>query len=46
MEPYGQFPEKQQKYVEVWADIRRNDLDILWKLMQAEDAYFKIKGLD
>ena len=42
----GQFPEKQRKYVEVWADIRRGDLVTLWKLMQREDAYFKIKGLD
>ena len=42
----GQFPDKQKKYIEVWADLRRHDLMVLWKLMQAEDAYFKIKGLD
>ena len=42
----GQFPEMQKKYVWVWADIHRHDLMVLWKLMQTEDAYFKIKGLD
>ena len=42
----GEFPEKQQLYIKVWADIRRHDLMVLRKLMQREDAYFKIKGLD
>ena len=42
----GEFPSKQQKYVEVWADIRRQDLRVLWELMRREDAYFKIRGLE
>jgi len=42
----GQFPERQKKYIEVWADLRRHDLMVLRKLMQTEDAYFKIRGLD
>jgi len=42
----GQFPVKQQLYVKVWADLRRHDLMVLRKLMETEDAYFKIKGLD
>ena len=42
----GQFPEKQQKYIEVWADLRRTELTVLQKLMHTEDAYFKIRGLD
>jgi len=42
----GKFPEKQQKYVAVWADIRHTDLTVLWKIMQTEDAYFTIRGLD
>jgi len=42
----GEFPEKQQKYVAVWADIRQVELHTLWKIMRTEDAYFNIRGLD
>ena len=42
----GKFPPKQKEYVAVWADIHRNDLAVLWELMQTEEEYFKIKGLD
>ena len=42
----GEFPDKQQKYVAVWADIRRVDLHTLWKIMRTQDAYFNIRGLD
>jgi len=42
----GSFPEMQRKYIEVWADLRRHDLMVLRRLMEKEDAYFKIKGLD
>jgi len=42
----GEFPDKQQKYVAVWADIRRIELHTLWKIMQTEGAYFNIRGLD
>ena len=42
----GSFPEKQRMYVEVWADMRRIDLAVLAKLLQTEDAYFTIRGLN
>ena len=42
----GEFPAKQQKYVYVWADIRRHDLNVLWEIMRREEAYFQIKGLE
>jgi len=42
----GEFPAKQQMYVAVWADIRGNDLNTLWELMNREDSHFKLKGLD
>jgi len=42
----GRFPDMQKKYIEVWADLRRHDLMVLRRLMEKEDAYFKIKGLD
>jgi len=42
----GSFPDMQRKYIEVWADLRRHDLMVLRRLMEKEDAYFKIKGLE
>ena len=42
----GEFPAKQQKYIAVWADIHRDELSVLWDLMQTEEEYFRIKGLD
>ena len=42
----GSFPDKQQKYIAVWADLRSTELTVLWKIMQSEDAYFTIKGLE
>jgi len=42
----GDLPPKQQKYIDVWADIHRNELSALWDMMQTEEEYFKIKGLD
>ena len=42
----GNFPKKQTKYVVAWADIHRDELSALWEIMQTEDQYFKIKGLE
>ena len=42
----GSFPEKQQKYIAVWADLRHTDLTVLWTIMRTQDAYFTIRGLD
>ena len=42
----GEFPPKQAKYVAVWADIHRQELLALWDVMQTDEEYFKIKGLD
>ena len=42
----GQFPNKQTKYVVAWADIHKDELSALWDIMQTEDQYFKIKGLE
>ena len=42
----GSFPELQQKYVAVWADMRHTELTVLWKIMRTQDAYFTIRGLD
>jgi len=42
----GKFPIKQTKYVVAWADIHKDELSALWDIMQTEDQYFKIKGLE
>ena len=42
----GDFPAKQTKYVVAWADIHRDELSALWELMQTDEQYFKIKGLE
>ena len=42
----GDFPAKQTKYVVAWADIHRDELSALWDLMQTDEQYFKIKGLE
>jgi len=42
----GNFPAKQQRYIDVWAEIHRDELSALWEMMQAEEKFFKIKGLD
>jgi len=42
----GSFPNRQTKYVVAWADIHRDELSALWDIMQSEDQYFKIKGLE
>ena len=42
----GEFPARQTKYVVAWADIHRDELAALWEIMQSDEEFFKIKGLD
>ena len=42
----GEFPAKQTKYIVAWADIHKDELSALWEIMQVEEEYFKIKGLE
>jgi len=42
----GSFPPKQTKYVVAWADIHKDELTALWEIMQTDEEYFKIKGLE
>ncbi|MCL2048767.1 MAG: DUF4160 domain-containing protein [Defluviitaleaceae bacterium] len=42
----GNFPPKQTKYVVAWADIHKDELIALWEIIQNEEQYFKIKGLE
>ena len=42
----GGLPEKQQKYIAVWADLRYTELMVLWEIMQREDTHIYIRGLD
>jgi hypothetical protein len=42
----GDFPPKQTKYIVAWADIHRDELSALWEIMQTDEEYFKIKGLE
>ena len=42
----GYFPPKQTKYVVAWADIHKDELTALWDIMQIDEDYFKIKGLE
>jgi len=42
----GTFPPSQTKYVSAWADIHKVELEALWEIMQNDEEYFKIKGLE
>ena len=42
----GNFPSKQTKYVAAWAAIHNDELAALWEIMQSDEDYFKIKGLE
>ena len=42
----GSFPAKQTKYIVAWADIHRDELSALWEIMQTDEEYFKIRGLE
>lgn len=41
----GDMPFKQNKLIEAWIIIHKEDLITLWNLMQEEGRYFKIKPL-
>jgi len=42
----GKFPPKQTKLVVAWAEIHKDELSALWEIMQTDEEYFKIKGLE
>ena len=42
----GTLPISKLKLVVAWIEIHREELEALWKLMQTEATYFKIKGLE
>ena len=42
----GNFPPKQTKYVVAWSDIHHDELLALWEVMQTDEEYFKIRGLE
>jgi hypothetical protein len=42
----GTFPPKQTKYIVAWADIHFDELSALWEIMQSDEEFFKIKGLE
>ena len=42
----GNLPPRQIKYVVAWADIHRDELAALWDIMQTDEEYYKIKGLE
>ena len=42
----GDFPPSQTKYIVAWADLHKSELIALWDIMQNEEEYFKIKGLE
>jgi len=42
----GEFPPKQTKYVVAWADIHHDELAALWDIMQTDEEYYKIRGLE
>ena len=42
----GSFPPKQTKYVVAWAEIHKDELEALWEIIQTDEEYFKIKGLE
>jgi len=42
----GTFPPKQTKYVVAWAEIHKDELVALWEIMQTDEEYYKIKGLE
>ena len=42
----GDMPPKQEKLIQVWIQIHKEELDSLWILMRDENKYFKIKPLN
>ena len=42
----GDMPVKQDKLIQAWIQIHKEELDSLWILMRDENKYFKIKPLN
>lgn len=42
----GEMPIKQDKLIQAWIQIHKEELNSLWILMREENEYFKIKPLD
>jgi len=40
------MPIKQDKLIQAWIQIHKEELNSLWILMKEENEYFKIKPLD
>lgn len=41
----GKMPNKQDKLIQAWIQIHKEELNSLWILMKDEKKYFKIKPL-
>lgn len=41
----GDLPEKQVRYIQVWADIHREDLMTNWEMLQSEGKVERIEPL-
>ena len=42
----GDMPPKQDKLIQAWIHIHKEELNSLWTLMREENKYFKIKPLN
>lgn len=42
----GEMPSKQDKLIQAWIQIHKDELNSLWILMREDNEYFKIKPLD
>ena len=42
----GDMPLKQDKLIQAWIQIHKEELNSLWNLMREENKYFKIKPLN
>ena len=42
----GEMPSKQDKLIQAWIQIHKEELNSLWILMREENKYFKIKPLN
>lgn len=42
----GEMPLKQDKLIQAWIQIHKEELNSLWILMQEEKTYFRIKPLN
>lgn len=41
----GDMPEKQRKLIAAWCELHREDLEVNWKLIENNEALFKIEPL-